>query len=123
MEKIKKYGQPENKRSEIDPTRIITDEYWVVSLVRIPDSSHSERAFLVVEGKSGNKSMIWFADFVANGASDLLLQGMRDGKVRVDYHESNEGPDSSSQLLFQGRRTLIVCCIQHGKFLNPLLKR
>ena len=107
IEKLQKPKRSQNKRSEIDPTRIITDEYWVVSLVRIPDSRHSEHAFLVVEGKSGNKSMIWFADFVANDASDLLLQGMRDGKVRVDYHESNEGPDSSSQLLFQGRRTMM----------------
>ena len=107
MEKLQIPKRSQNKQSEIDPTRIIMDEYWVVSLVRIPDSSHSEHAFLVVEGKSGNKSMIWFADFVAKNPSDLLLQGMRDGQVRVDYHESNEGPDSSSQLLFQGRRTMM----------------
>ena len=97
----------ENKRSEIDQTRFITDEVWTVSLVRLPDSSHCEHAFLAVEGKSGNKYMIWFADFVAKDTSDLYHPGMRDGKVRMDFHESDEAPDSSSKLLFRCRKKLM----------------
>ena len=107
MMKLSKRKRPENKRSEIDPTRIITKEYWTVSLVRLPDSSHSQHAFLVLKGKSNNKSMIWFIDFVANDEYDLLLPGMRDGKVREDYHESTEVPGSSSKLLFQGRKKMM----------------
>lgn len=107
MKLMVKCKRPENKRSEIDPTRIITKEYWAVSLVRLPDSSHSQHAFLVLEGKSDNKSMIWFIDFVANDESDLVLPGMRDGKVREDYHESKEVPGSPTKLLFQCRKKMM----------------
>ena len=110
-EKFYRSKLSENKRSEIDSTRIITDKDWTVSLVRLPDSSNSEHAFLVVEGKSGNKSKIWFIDFVANKL-DLYRSGMRDGKVRVDFHESNEVHGSSGKLLFQGRKELMK--IQKG---------
>ena len=107
----KKFGrrkQSQKKRSEIDPTRIITDEDWTVSLVRLPDTSvSSEHAFLVVEGKSGNTSKICFLDFVASDRSDLFRPGMRDGKVRIDFHESIEVPGSPSKLLFQGRKMMM----------------
>ena len=106
-EKFCRSKRSKNKRSEIDPTRPITDKDWTVSLVRLPDCSFSEHAFLVVEGKSGNKSMIWFIDFVATNPSDFYRPGMRDGKVRVDFHESNEVPGSSSKLLFQGRKKIM----------------
>ena len=92
------------KRSEIDPTRIITKKHWAISLVRLPDSNH---AFLVLEGISRNKSKIWFIDFVANDEYDLVLPGMRDGKVRVDYHDSKEMSGLSSKLLFQGRKKMM----------------
>ena len=92
----------EPKRSEVDPTRIITDKYWAVSLARLPDSSNDEHAFLVLEGIEGNKSMIWFADFVADSL-DLLLPGIRDGKVRIDPHESI----SSDKLLFECRKKMM----------------
>ena len=105
--KIGRRKRSQKKRSEIDPTRVITDEDWTVSLVRLPDSSNSEHAFLVVEGISGNKSMIWFVDFVANEQSDVYRPGMRDGKVRVDFHEWNEVPGTSSKLLFQGRKKMM----------------
>ena len=106
-EKFSRRKQSQKTRSEIDPTRIITDEVWTVSLVRLPDSNYSEHAFLVVEGKSGNKSKIWFLDFVASDGSDFFRPGMRDGKVRVDFHELNGVPDSSSKLLFQGRKKIM----------------
>jgi hypothetical protein len=93
--------QDEKKRSEIDPTRIITNDYWVISLVRLPDTSTNEHTFLVLEGKTCNKSMIWFADFVANDTLDLLRPGIRSGKVRMHYHESEAVVDSSSKLLFR----------------------
>ena len=103
----------EQKRSEVDPTRIITDEYWAVSLVRLPDSSHDQHAFLVMEGKSGNRSMIWFADFVAKNTLDSVLSGLRDGKVRMDKFESVESESGlSSKLLFNCRRQLME--IQNG---------
>ena len=105
--KLGKRKRLENKLSEIDPTRLITNEYWAVSLVRLPDSSHGEHAFLVLEGKSVNKSMIWFIDFVPNDELDSVLPGMRDGKVRVDYHELSEVSGSSSKLLFQSRKKMM----------------
>jgi hypothetical protein len=87
------------KYSEVNPIRMITNEYWLVSLVRLPDTIHPEHAFLVLEGKTGVKSMIWFVDFVASDKLDLLRPGIRDGKVRMEYHESEAG--SSRKLLFQ----------------------
>ena len=111
-EKFYRRKRCQNKLSEIDQTQIITDKDWTVSLVRLPDSSCSEHAFLVVEGKSGYKSMIWFIDFVARNPSDLYRPRMRDGKVRVDFHESNKVNGSSSKLLFQGHRMMMK--IQKG---------
>ena len=94
------------KRCEVDRTRIITNDYWAVSLVRLPHSSNDEHAFLVLEGIKGNKSMIWFADFVANSL-DLLLPGIRGGKVRIDYHESEGIAGSSNKLLIQCHKKLM----------------
>ena len=95
----------DRKRSEVDPTRTITEHDWVISLVRLPDRSQSQHAFLVLEGKSENKSMIWFADFVAKDDLDLLRPGTRDGKVRLDYHESKDS--SGCKLLFQCCRKMM----------------
>lgn len=76
------------KRSEVDPTRVITDECWTVSLLRLPDRSNSEHAFIVVEGKTGRKSKIWFADFVAVGWFGAVTPGTKEGKVRMESYES-----------------------------------
>ena len=105
----KKLGKKkiEKRRSEIDPTRIITNDHWAISLVRLPDSSNNEHAFLVLEGQSGNTLMIWFADFVANDALDLLRPGVRDGKVRIDYHQLKKEPGSTAKLLFRCRKKLM----------------
>ncbi len=94
------------RRSEVDRTRIITDEYWAISLVRLPDSSNSQHAFLVLEGKSGNESMIWFADFVAEGTLHTFSPGIKDGIVRT-YYDSQEMVDPSRELLFQCNKTLM----------------
>ena len=52
--------------------------------------------------------MIWFADFVANDASDLLRPGMRGGKVRMDHFESDSSVVVlSSELLFKCRRQMM----------------
>ena len=104
--KLCKAKQVEPKRSEIDPTRIITNEYWAVSLVRLPDKN-KEHAFLVLEGKTVNMSMIWFADFVANDPFDLLRPGIRDGKVRMDYHDDEVVAGLSSELLFRCNRDMM----------------
>jgi hypothetical protein len=96
--------QSEPKRSEIDPTRFITKDYWTISLVRLPDASNDEHAFLVLEGIEGNTSMIWFADFVANDTFDSVLPGIRDGKVRT-YHDESVG--SCSKLLFTCPRQMM----------------
>ena len=98
--------KPTQTRSEVDRTRIITDEYWAISLVRLPDSSNSQHAFLVLEGKSGNKSMIWFADFVAEDTLHAFSPGIKDGIVRT-YYDSQEMVDSSRELLFQCNKTLM----------------
>ena len=99
-------------RSEVDATRIITDDYWAISLVRLPDRSDSEHAFLVLEGMEGNTSKIWFADFVRNDTSDLALSGIRNGKVRMEEHGSDAVVGTSSKLLFQCQRRMMD--IRHG---------
>ena len=75
------------KYSEVEPSRIITTEFWVVSIVRLPDKNPFH-AFLVVEGRDAQKSMIWFADLVVEMLSDLIIPETRDGKVRLRYYES-----------------------------------
>ncbi len=95
------------QRSEIDPSRIITNEYWAISLVRLPDRSNSEHAFLVLEGKTSTKSMIWFVDFVAREPFGLLCPGIRDGVVRIDYRELAREAGPSNRLLFQCKKTLM----------------
>ena len=93
-------NKPVIKHSEIDSTLIITDEFWAISLVRLPDSSNLQHAFLVLEGETDNKSMIWFVDFVAKKWRNAFSPGLRQGKVRIDYHDSEEVASSSSKLLF-----------------------
>jgi hypothetical protein len=95
-----KRGEP--KRSEIDSSRIITDEQWAISLVRLPDTCYNKHDFLVLEGKAVSKSMIWFIDFVANGNYNLFsCPWIRDGEVRMDHFESKGEVGSSSKLLFE----------------------
>jgi hypothetical protein len=96
----------EQKRSEIDTTRIITNDYWAISLARLPHTRNEEHAFLVLEGKMGNKSMIWFIDFVTNDPSDMFHPGARNVQVRKEYFESQE-VNRPSQLLFQCRKRLM----------------
>lgn len=96
------------KRSEVDPTRVITDECWAVSLVRLPDRSNSEHAFIVLEGKTGKMSKIWFADFVAVHWFDAVKPGTEDGKVRMESHESEAVTDrTSGRLLFKCQKRMM----------------
>ena len=95
------------KRSAIDPTRMISNDYWVISLVRLPDRGNSEHAFLVLEAKTGTTSKIWFIDFVAAQDADLFLPGIQDGKVRIEIFQSEEAASLSTELLFQCRKTLM----------------
>ena len=109
--KLGKREQFEEKRSEIDPTRFITNVYWAISIVRLPDKSR-EHAFLVIEGTSGNTLKIWFADFVVKDILDLFRPGYRDGKVRLNYYESTQEPGVSNKLLFRCEKQLMN--IQRG---------
>ena len=67
------------KRSEIDPSRPILDDSWVVSLVRKPDGAHAQHAFLVLEGKQANCAKIWFMDF----RGSPVLPDIGDGKIVI----------------------------------------
>ena len=96
------------KHSDVDPSRIITDANWAISLVRLPDSGNIEHAFLVVEGITGNTSMIWFADFVQNNKLPKVKPTLAQGKVRWDYHESKEVDGSSVKLLFRCQKSLMI---------------
>ena len=93
-----------HKRSEVDPTRVITDECWTVSLVRLPDRSNSQHAFIVLEGKTGRNSKIWFADFVAVHWFDTVKPGTEEGKVRMESYTSNR---TNSRLLFQCQKKMM----------------
>ncbi|KAL9983536.1 hypothetical protein ACROYT_G005722 [Oculina patagonica] len=95
------------KRSEVDPTRIITDQCWTVSLVRLPDRSNPQHAFIVLEGKTGRKSKIWFADFVAVHWFDVVRPGTEDGKVRMEYYDSEGVADPTSRLLFKCQKRMM----------------
>ena len=97
-----------HKRSEVDPTRVITDECWTVSLVRLPDRSNSEHAFIVLEGKTGRKSKIWFADFVAVHWFDAVKPGTEEGKVRMESYESVAVTErTSDRLLFKCQKRMM----------------
>ena len=90
------------RRSEIDPTRIITDDYWAISLIRVPNSSNDfNNASLVLEGIQGKKSMIFFAIFVTFDAFNLLCPILRHDKVKLEYYELGEEGDSSGKQRFQ----------------------
>jgi hypothetical protein len=95
------------KHSDVDPSRLITDANWAISLVRLPDSGDIEHAFLVLEGITGNTSIIWFADFVQNNKLPKLTPTLAHGKVRWDYHESKEVDGSSVKLLFRCKKPLM----------------
>ena len=95
------------KRSAIDSTRMISDDYWVISLVRLPDRGNSEHAFLVLEAKTGTTLKIWFIDFVARKETDLFLPGIRDGRVRIKIIQAEGTAASSSELLFQCQEKLM----------------
>lgn len=97
------------KRSEVDPTRVITDECWAVSLVRPPDRSNPEHAFIVLEGKTGRRSKIWFADFVAAQRFGSVEPGTGEGKVRMESFESVAvaGQTSDQPLLFKCQRIIM----------------
>ena len=92
------------KRSEVDSSQFITDECWTVSLVRLPDQSNSEHAFIVLEGKTGGMSEIWFADFVAVNWFESVQPGTEEGKVRMKYYYSY---DSSNRLLFKCQKRMM----------------
>ena len=92
------------KRSEVDPTRVITDQCWAVSLVRLPDRSNPQHAFIVLEGKTGRKSKIWFTDFVAADWFDAIHPGTEEGIVRMEYYDSE---DSTSKLLFKCQKKMM----------------
>lgn len=77
----------ESRYSEVDPSRIITDGHWLISLVRKPDGAHSEHAFLILEGKESNIARIWFMDFVG----EPMLPGINDGKIRLEHFEGALG--------------------------------
>ncbi len=98
---------PNTKRSEVDPTRIFTDNVWAVSMVRLPNTKTSKHVFLVLEGTEADKSIIWFVDFVANDIFNLVSPGMRDGKVRMDYHEL-EDDGASEKMLFRCDREMMT---------------
>lgn len=97
------------KRSEVDPTRVITDECWAVSLVRLPDRPNREHAFIVLEGKTGRRSKIWFADFVPAQRFGVVEPGTREGKVRMESFESVAvaGQTSDQPLLFKCQRIIM----------------
>ena len=96
------------KRSEVDPTRVITDECWTVSLVRLPDRSNPEHAFIVLEGKTGRMSKIWFADFVAVHWFDAVKPGTEEGKVRMESYESEAVTElTSGRLLFKCQKRMM----------------
>lgn len=88
------------KRSEIDKSRIIVDESWVLSIVRKLDGVHQEHAFLILEGKQDNKSLIFFIDLVGNP----ILPGLGDGKIRVCPYE---GGLMDEDLVFQCDRKMM----------------
>ena len=99
-----------NKRSDVDPTRVITEECWTVSLVRLPDRSNSEHAFIVLEGKTGRKSKIWFADFVAAHWFDAVKPGTEEGRVRLESYESVTVADldrTGDRLLFKCQKRMM----------------
>jgi hypothetical protein len=99
------------KRSQIDPSKIITDDDWAISLVRQPDTAwnllnHLESPeFLVLEGKKGDKSIIYFADFVEDDNPRMdepgaLSSRTKGGEIRKWQKSAKEAVDSPDELLY-----------------------
>ena len=70
------------KYSEINSNLFVNEENYVISLVRKPNGTHCEHAFLIIEGRDVNKSVIWFIDF--RGAPKF--SGIKPGKICIYKH-------------------------------------
>ena len=128
--KQKLFQIEKSKYSEVDTTRKITNEDWLVSLVRLPDRNKHQHAFLVLEGKTGGTLTILFIDFVSYNESNLGAFGQQDGWVRVFTKRTI---DASKKLLFTCRGNMMdirngdrllfkTCSIQKKHTANILLK-
>ncbi len=85
--------------SSVDPSRPVLDNLWVISLMRKPEGAHAEHAFLSLEGKKNNRTMIWFIDLVGNP----ILPGIGNGKIRIH----NYAGDLEEELLFCCNRRMM----------------
>lgn len=72
-----------HKRSEVDPTRVITDECWTVSLVRLPDRSNSEHAFIVLEGKQAESRR--YGSLILLPYTGLMPSNQEQKKVKSEW--------------------------------------
>jgi hypothetical protein len=84
------------KRSQVDRARIITNDSWAISLVRLRDTHLCTHACLILEKKEANKSSILFADFVA---AKMFSFKSKAGKVRKEERSEDEF-DSPDELLY-----------------------
>lgn len=87
--------------SEVDPSRVMIENIWCISLVRKAKGAHKEHAFLIIEGVDVNlKRKIWFCDLVGPGMA-TILPGMKDAKIRMEEFNSEQYREDDK---------LLFCC-------------
>lgn len=70
------------RRSEVDITRKVRENYWIVSLARKPDAKNALHAFIIIEGIQGGNAVLWFMDFISK--SGIYTQaGFHAGRIRI----------------------------------------
>ena len=87
-----------SRQSEVDSSYKISENLWIVSLVRQPDSLRSQHAFIIIEGIEKEQNKIWFVDFVSNGGWHV---GTHNGKIRSFTHEKSINDNETSLIYFR----------------------
>jgi hypothetical protein len=96
------------RQSEINKTRIITEEKWVISLARKADYLDNQHAFLILEGIKNNIPVIYFLEFVHKEWLNFWTRAGLNGPYgKIQYYCYPEGAQANisanleTNLLFQ----------------------
>ncbi|OXA55080.1 uncharacterized protein LOC110849803 isoform X2 [Folsomia candida] len=96
-----------HRRSELDSKLMITEDIWVLWLIRRPEEAkHPQHSFLVLEGREGEQNKTFFFDFVTQHKDDIKNPGLYKGKVQIDAAFGNKD-ELGSPLLHFGIKALM----------------
>lgn len=97
------------RQSEINPTFLIKEDRWVISLARLADTSLTQHAFLILEGIEAGKATIYFMDFVGPRWLESLPNS-EIGVTRFEKHEAFYADDEKNllRLIYRGTKRMMV---------------